>query len=144
MHPPLVNVVVSVRVEVDRLSHKDIRQRRRAIRHLFELDDPFALSGFLPFLDSDDQWFVEQSIESIRRWDSGKNSKLIERISNHDSKKIRLLSLEVCVRYENSIEILSKLRTDSDSDVSKKLLSPICLNPFGVEKLARIIFPSED
>ena len=120
MHPPLVEVVVSVRVEVDRLSHKDIRQRRRAIRHLFELDDPFALSGFLPFLDSDDQWFVEQSIEAIRRWDSGKNSKLIERISNHDSKKIRLLSLEVCVRYENSIEILSKLRADSDSDVSKR------------------------
>ena len=112
--------MVSVRVEVGRLSHKDIRQRRRAIRHLFELNDPLALSGFLPFLDSDDQWFVDQSIEAVRRWDDGSDISLLERLSNHSSRKVRLLSLEVCVRYDDSEFALSKLRTSSDSIVSKR------------------------
>ena len=112
--------MVSVRVEVERLSHKDVRQRRRAIRHLFELNDPFALSGFLPFLDSDDVWFVDQSIEAVRRWDDGSEISLLERLSNHSSRKVRLLSLEVCVRYDDSDIALSKLRNDSDSIVSKR------------------------
>jgi len=112
--------VVSVRVEVERLSHKDVRQRRRAIRHLFELNDPFALSGFLQFLNSDDQWFVDQSIEAIRRWDNGEKKELLERLSKHKSSEIRLLSLEIIGRYDDSIQVLSKLRNDSDPEVAKR------------------------
>ena len=55
--------MASVRVEMERLSHKDIRQQRRGIRHLFELDDPTALPAFIPFLDHDDEWFVDQCVE---------------------------------------------------------------------------------
>ena len=120
MHPVIADFVVSVRVEVERLSHKDIRQRRRAIRHLFELNDPFALSGFLPFLESDEQWFVDQSIEAVRRWDNGENFELLERLSKHTSKQIRLLSLEVCGRYDESGSVLTILRSDTDSEVSKR------------------------
>ena len=87
---------------MERLSHKDVRQRRRAIRHLFELNDPFALSGFLQFLDSDDQWFVDQSIEAIRRWDNGEKIELLGRLSKHKSSEIRLLSLEIVGRYEDT------------------------------------------
>lgn len=112
--------MVSVRVEVERLSHKDVRQRRRAIRHLFELNDPFALSGFLQFLDSDDQWFVDQSIEAIRRWDNGGKKELLERLSKHKSSEIRLLSLEIVSRYDDSSEVLSKLRNDSEPEVAKR------------------------
>ncbi len=112
--------MVSVRVEVERLSHKDVRQRRRAIRHLFELNDPFALSGFLQFLDSDDQWFVDQSIEAIRRWDKGGNKELLTRLSKHKSIEIRLLSLEIAGRYDDASQILSKLRTDSEPEVAKR------------------------
>ena len=95
-------------MEVERLSHKDVRQRRRAIRHLFELNDPFALSGFLQFLDSDDQWFVDQSIKEIRRWDNEEKKELLERLSKHKSSEIRLLSLEIVSRYDDSSEVLSK------------------------------------
>ena len=112
--------MVSVRVEVERLSHKDVRQRRRAIRHLFELNDPFALSGFLQFLDSEDQWFVDQSIEAIRRWDNGEKIELLGRLSKHKSSEIRLLSLEIAGRYEDTSQILSKLRTDSEPEVAKR------------------------
>ena len=120
MHPNVVTFVATVRVEVERLSHKDVRQRRRAIRHLFELNDPLALSGFLQFLDSDDQWFVDQSIEAIRRWDKGDKKELLERLSNHNSREIRLLSLEICSRYSNTNSILSKLRIDSEPEVQKR------------------------
>ena len=115
-----MGTVVSVRVEVERLSHKAVRQRRRAIRHLFELNDPFALSGFLQFLDSDDQWFVDQSIEAIRRWDNGEKKELLTRLSKHKSSEIRLLSLEIAGRYDDTDRILTKLRNDSDSEVAKR------------------------
>ncbi len=120
VHPSVVDFVASVRVEVERLSHKDVRQRRRAIRHLFELNDPFALSGFLQFLDSDDQWFVDQSIEAIRRWDKGESKELLERVSNHKSSQIRLLSLEICGRYDDVSLILSNLRIDSEPEIQKR------------------------
>ena len=120
MYPSVVDFVASVRVEVERLSHKDVRQRRRAIRHLFELNDPFALSGFLPFLDSEDQWFVTQSIEAIRRWDKGENKELLERVSNHKSSEIRLLSLEICSRYDDVSSILSNLRLDVEPEIQKR------------------------
>ena len=112
--------MVSVRVEVERLSHKDVRQRRRAIRHLFELNDPFALSGFLQFLNSDDQWFVDQSVEAIRRWDNGEKKDLLERLSKHKSSEIRLLALEIVGRYDDSSQVLSELRTDSEPEVAKR------------------------
>ena len=37
---------MSIRPALAKLNHKDVRQRRRAVRHLFELDDPEALEGF--------------------------------------------------------------------------------------------------
>ena len=48
--------------ELDRLNHKDVRQRRMAVRRLFEIDDPAALAAFIELLDDDDEWFVERPL----------------------------------------------------------------------------------
>ena len=42
---------MSVRPALAKLNHSDVRQRRRAVRHLFELNDPEALNGFEKLLD---------------------------------------------------------------------------------------------
>ena len=54
--------------EMARLSHRDIRQRRRAIRVLFDLDIPRALEAFVPLLDDNDPWFQSKSLEAHRKW----------------------------------------------------------------------------
>ena len=33
--------------ELQRLKHRDVRQRRMAVRRLFEIDDPAALAAFV-------------------------------------------------------------------------------------------------
>ena len=112
--------MVSVRVEMERLSHKDIRQQRRGIRHLFELDDPTALPAFIPFLDHDDEWFVDQSVEAIRRWHDGQDSTLLHRLSTHSSPRIRRLAIEIEDRHEESSDVLDILRKDEDAEVVKR------------------------
>jgi hypothetical protein len=54
--------------EMARLSHRDIRQRRRAIRVLFDLDIARALEAFVPLLDDNDPWFKSKSLEAHRKW----------------------------------------------------------------------------
>ncbi len=54
--------------EMARLSHRDIRQRRRAIRVLFDLDIPRALEAFVPLLNDNDPWFRSKSLEAHRKW----------------------------------------------------------------------------
>lgn len=58
----------SLNTEMARLSHRDIRHRRRAIRVLFDLDIARALEAFVPLLDADDPWFKSKSLEAHRKW----------------------------------------------------------------------------
>ena len=44
-----------LRHELERLKHKDVRQRRMAVRRLFEIDDPAALATFIKMLDAHDE-----------------------------------------------------------------------------------------
>ena len=59
--------------EVTRLRDKDVRQRRKAVRRLFEDGDPSALPHFLPFLNDQDDWFVERAMIAIERWYDGRD-----------------------------------------------------------------------
>ena len=47
-----------------RLKHRDIRTRRRAVRTLFEQDDPQTLEAFESLLDDEDPWFVSKALEA--------------------------------------------------------------------------------
>ncbi|DAC48456.1 MAG TPA: hypothetical protein D7H92_03255, partial [Candidatus Poseidoniales archaeon] len=51
-----------------RLKHRDIRTRRRAVRTLFEHDDPNVLEAFKPLLDDEDGWFVSKALDAYRQW----------------------------------------------------------------------------
>ena len=50
------------------LFHKDIRIRRKAVRTLFDENNPESLKSFIPLLDDKDPWFRKKSLDAHRMW----------------------------------------------------------------------------
>ena len=61
-------MAASVQSTIAKLKHKDIRQRRRAVRVLFDSDIHESVEAFSPLLDDKDIWFRSKAIEAYRRW----------------------------------------------------------------------------
>ncbi len=109
---------MSIRPALSKLHHKDVRQRRRAVRHLFEIDDPNALSGFIQLLDDEDYWFREKSMEAIEKWAASADLKLFEDLSKSDDNKKRLLAARISGRaHKSGVLILKKLTTDTQPNI---------------------------
>lgn len=121
MGPNLLHLGLMLRHELERLKHKDVRQRRMAVRRLFEIDDPAALATFIELLDADDEWFVEKAIDAIRNWVDGSNRKVIVSLSVRNEVRLRLLAAELSPRIgSEALSILSTLCSDSDSSVCRE------------------------
>lgn len=60
--------MTNIDAEISRLKNKDIKIRRRAVRALFEEDNPRALPGFVKLLDDSDFWFRNKSLDAHRKW----------------------------------------------------------------------------
>ena len=109
---------VMLRVEIARLSHKDIRQQRLAVRKLFDLDDPDALVAFAELLDSDDQWFRDKAVEAIRRWANTDDIELARSLAASDSIEQRMLATEVSARMGISgLTLLESMCSDQTTQV---------------------------
>ena len=109
---------VMLRVEIARLSHKDIRQQRRAVRKLFELDDPDALVAFTELLDSDDQWFRDKAVEAIRRWANTDDIDLARSLAASNSSEQRMLATEVSPRMGiGGLSLLESMCSDQTTQV---------------------------
>lgn len=67
LHRELIDMA-TLEGEISRLSNKDPSIRRKAVRNLFELDNPLALKGFIDLLNDQDQWFRSKAIEAHRKW----------------------------------------------------------------------------
>ncbi len=109
-----------LRIELDRLKHKDVRQRRRAVRRLFELDEPTALEGFTDLLDDSDTWFRDKAIEAHRRWISAEHKTMVISLTVHRTASIRQLAAELAPRLGTSaLDILSTLCLDDEIAVKR-------------------------
>jgi len=53
---------------ISNLKSRDERKRRRAIRELFEMDDPQHLKAFIPLLNDKDSWYRSKAIDAFRIW----------------------------------------------------------------------------
>ena len=51
LRPPMAGGIDG---EISKLRHRDVRERRRAVRVLFDTDIPRALKGFVPLLNDKD------------------------------------------------------------------------------------------
>ena len=68
-----------VRAAIRQLNDKDVRQRRRAVRKLFEVDDPDNLYDFIDLLDDKEAWYREKSMEAIVKWANNGDEKIIQK-----------------------------------------------------------------
>ena len=81
---PEVFFMPSLDSEINRLKNKDASIRRRAVRNLFDFDNPVALKGFVDLLNDGDQWFRSKAIEAHRKW--AKTPRDIEPLMNNNRK----------------------------------------------------------
>ena len=101
-----------------RLFHKDERQRRRAVRKLFELDDPEYLSGFIPLLNDEDSWFRQKAMEAVGRWLRDGHGEVVDMLAKSTYIEQRVLAARLALRSgEGGGEVLLELCKDSVSSV---------------------------
>ena len=101
-----------------RLFHKDDRQRRRAVRKLFELDDPEYLSGFIPLLNDEDSWFRQKAMEAVGRWLRDGQGEVVDMLAKSTYVEQRVLATRLALRSgEGGGEVLLELCKDSVSSV---------------------------
>ena len=81
-----------------RLFHKDDRQRRRAVRKLFELDDPEYLSGFIPLLNDEDSWFRQKAMEAVGRWLRDGHGEVVDMLAKSTYVEQRVLATRLALR----------------------------------------------
>jgi HEAT repeat protein len=104
-----------VRAAIRQLNDKDVRQRRRAVRKLFELDDPIAIDAFIPLLDDSDEWFRGKALMAIQRWASMKDLNLAEKLASSNKIEERILASRIATRVgKSSKTILKKLSEDEN------------------------------
>ncbi len=109
-----------LRSQMARLEHRDPRHRRRAVRALFELDDPAAMSAFLPLLDDPDPWFNSKAMQAVRRWYPGDAPEAADSLAGSPQVARRRLAAEVLPRRPDvgeALTCLSRLLDDDDATV---------------------------
>ena len=98
-----------------RLNHKDERQRRRAVRKLFEVNDSINLVSFVPLLEDDDQWYRERAMEAITKWAGINDIEIVNKLSNSKYVEQRVLASKISLRLgQEKLEIIDKLCIDKE------------------------------
>ena len=77
-------MVANIQSAIAKLKHKDVRQRRRAVRILFDSDAYESVEAFAPLLDDKDIWFRNKAIEAYRRWAPKHAPHLLVELANSD------------------------------------------------------------
>jgi len=106
-------MAASIQSAIAKLKHKDIRQRRRAVRMLFDADAHESVEAFSPFLEDQDVWFRNKAIEAYRRWAPVHAPHLLEQLAERGG-----VDGQRCV--------VSVLETIQDTQLSARL-SRLCL-----------------
>jgi hypothetical protein len=97
------------------LNHKDERQRRRAVRKLFEVNDSNNLDSFVPLLDDEDHWYRERAMEAITKWAGFNDSMIVNKLSDSKYIEQRVLASKISLRLgQEKLEIIHKLCCDKE------------------------------
>lgn len=111
-----------------RLKHRDIRTRRRAVRTLFEHDDPSVLQAFKPLLDDDDTWFVSKALDAYRMWGLLSGSEAIQTLLNHGKLDVRRAGANLLAPLgQQGVPLALEALDDEDSVVQRKAARALLL-----------------
>ncbi len=109
-----------IKATIRQLNNKDVRLRRRAVRKLFELDDPIAIDAFIPLLKENDEWFREKALMAIQRWASMKDLDLAEKLSKSKKPEERILACRIAPRVGKSNESILRRLLDDENNLVKQ------------------------
>ena len=112
-------MAASIQSAIAKLKHKDVRQRRRAVRILFDSDAYESVEAFSIYLDDDDVWFRNKAIEAYRRWAPKHAPHLLEDLANRadiDGPRCVAAVLDA-IPDSKQAATLSRLLLDSSDDV---------------------------
>ncbi len=113
-----------------RLKHRDVRTRRRAVRTLFEQDDPQSLEAFEFLLDDEDPWFVSKALEAYRMWSQTQGADSVKTLLNHASIDVRRVGANLLASHgEDGAAIALSCLDDPDGVVQKKAAQALLLHP---------------
>jgi HEAT repeat protein len=109
-----------VRAAIRQLNNKDVRQRRRAVRKLFELDDPVAIDAFIPLLNDSDEWFRGKALIAIQKWASMKDLELAEKLADSIKPEERILACRIAPKIGKSCGLILKKLSDDEEQLVKQ------------------------
>ena len=111
-----------------RLKHRDVRTRRRAVRTLFEQDDPSVLEAFKPLLDDEDGWFVSKALDAYRQWAVHAGPEAVSTLLEHASLEVRRAGANLLVQLgDQSKQLALSALEDEDGVVQKKAARALLL-----------------
>lgn len=112
--------------EISKLRHKDVRQRRRAVRVLFDTDLPRALEGFVPLLNDRDPWFRSKALEAHRRWAPLQGATSLKVLAEHHSIEARRCAANLLSEFNEDVsEVALLLIDDGDLTCRRKSASAL-------------------
>ena len=112
-------MVANIQSAIAKLKHKDVRQRRRAVRILFDADAYESVEAFSPLLEDRDIWFRNKAIEAYRRWAPKHAPHLLEQLAQGGQLDGLRCVANVLESIQDSTQAarLSRLLLDCDDDV---------------------------
>jgi len=130
--------------EMARLSHRDIRQRRRAIRVLFDLDIPRALEAFVPLLDDKDPWFKSKSLEAHRKWAVQNGIESLKPLVEHKWLEANRCAANLLLNFGTNSSDYAQILLASDDQTCKRKAAESLLQVATNTKLAQDLAGDDD
>ena len=100
---------------VHQLNHKDVSIRRKAVRTLFEMDDPQNLEAFQSLLSDKESWFRSKALEAHRMWASKNGISSLEYLARHKSIDAKRCAANLLEEFdEETVEVAKILLKQDD------------------------------
>jgi hypothetical protein len=130
--------------EMARLSHRDIRQRRKAIRVLFDLDIPRALEAFVPLLDDNDPWFKSKSLEAHRKWTAQNGIESLKPLVEHSWIEANRCAANLLSQFGTESEEYANILLNCDDQTCQRKAAASLLQDSDNLKLAQRLSENSD
>jgi len=130
--------------EMARLSHRDIRQRRKAVRVLFDLDIARALEAFVPLLDDNDPWFKSKSLEAHRKWTALNGIESLKPLVEHSWIEANRCAANLLSKFGTESEEYANILLNSDDLTCQRKAAASLLQDSDNLKLAKRLSENTD
>ena len=130
--------------EISKLRHRDVRERRRAVRVLFDTDLPRALTGFVPLLKDKDPWFRSKALEAHRRWSVAMGPDTLRVLAKHPSIEARRCAANLLGEFEEDITAIALLLVEDEDLTCRRKSAGALLSGAEAEAFVGRFLASED